>query len=78
MRPLGLTIHPASHFTGLLVTPPNRSKIGFVVHEAAVEVRFLVRISRLNVDLGGAHLDKLSRNVTSQPYLATTSRVFLS
>jgi hypothetical protein len=37
-------VHPASDFTSLLVAPTNRCKIGFVVHEATVKGRLVVRI----------------------------------
>ena len=46
-----LTVHPARNFTGLLVTPPDRSEISLVVHETAIEERLLVRICRLDMDL---------------------------
>jgi hypothetical protein len=45
------TIHSPGDFTGLLVAPTNRCKVGLVVHESAVEVGFNVRVSALDVDL---------------------------
>ena len=50
-----LTVHPARNFTGLLVTPPDRSEISLVVHETAVEERLHVRVLRLDVDLRESH-----------------------
>lgn len=45
------TIHTPGDLSSLLVTPTNGSKVGLVVHEAAVEERCLVWVWRADVDL---------------------------
>jgi hypothetical protein len=46
-----LTIHSASNFTGLLVAPPDGSKISLIVHEATVEEWLHIWTGRGDVDL---------------------------
>lgn len=70
------TIHAMGNLASLLITPADRSKIGLVVHEAAVEVRLDIRVGRCDVDL----LSSCREIATMQmvfTYFSTTSRVFL-
>lgn len=53
------TIHPPGDLTSLLVAPADWGEVGFVVHEATVEVRLLVGVGRRNVDLGNACKDRV-------------------
>jgi hypothetical protein len=46
-----VTIHPPRDLTGLLVAPSDRPIVCLVVHESAIETRFLVWAGRLDVNL---------------------------
>jgi hypothetical protein len=45
------TIHATCNLSCLLVAPPNRREVSLIVHETTVEVGFLIRIRRGNVNL---------------------------
>lgn len=46
-------VHAARDLARLLIAPADRREVGLVVHEAAVEGGFLVRVGRADVDLKG-------------------------
>jgi hypothetical protein len=71
-----LTVHSARNFTGLLVAPPDGSKISLIVHEATVEEWLHIWTGRGDVDLR-KWLLTIMMVTTSCTNLATTGRVFL-
>ena len=72
------TIHSTSHFTSLLVTPSDWSKVGLVVHKPTVEKWFNIGICGLDMNLERDIRENIINFYSYlKVYLSTTCRIFL-